>query len=72
MRMSYNRAWMLVQDMNRLFRKPLVKSVRGGGKGGGAELTPTGLKVLARYKRMERTCHLANRGDWQALRRLIR
>jgi molybdate transport system regulatory protein len=72
MKMSYNRAWMLVQEMNRLFEKSLVKSVRGGGTGGGAALTPMGRDVLARYRRMERTCHVATRADLQALRRLSR
>ena len=28
--MSYKRAWMLVETMNRCFRKPLVRTGRGG------------------------------------------
>ena len=72
MAMSYNRAWMLVQEMNRLFRKPLVVSVRGGESGGGAKLTVTGEDVIARYTRMERACLLATQVDWKALHRLVR
>lgn len=72
MAMSYNRAWMLVRDMNRLFSKPLVVSVRGGDAGGGAKITPTGENVLARYYRMERACRLATRTDWRALRGLLK
>ena len=72
MTMSYNRAWTLVRDMNRLFRDPLVVSVRGGDAGGGARLTPVGREVLARYSRMERSCRLATRTEWRALRRLLR
>jgi molybdate transport system regulatory protein len=72
MAMSYNRAWNLVRDMNRLFRRPLVASVRGGGSGGGAELTPTGRRVLEYYARMERACLRATRPQWRALRRLLR
>src|SRR3954465_95281 len=51
--MSYNRAWLLVQATNALFRAPLVESVRGGKGAGGAALTPFGEDVLARYTRME-------------------
>ena len=69
--MSYNRAWQLVGAMNELFREPLVRSVRGGGTGGGAALTPLGEDVLARYSRMEAACRAAVRPDWEALMRLL-
>jgi len=72
MGMSYNRAWTLVREMNRLFRKPLVESLRGGGTGGGATLTPTGLRVLGIYGSMERGCLKAVEGDWRSLRSLLR
>jgi len=69
--MSYQRAWQLVQGMNRLFREPLVSKSRGGGTRGGAQLTPTGEEVLTRYTRMEAACGRATRTDWQALLRLL-
>ena len=72
MEMSYNRAWMLVREMNRLFKRPLVASSRGGGTGGGAELTQTGLRVLALYSKMEKDCLRVARGDWKVLRGLLR
>jgi molybdate transport system regulatory protein len=72
MAMSYNRAWMLVRAMNRLFSSPLVASVRGGASGGGARLTATGRKVLARYERMEQACLRATLADWRVLRRLLK
>jgi len=53
MSMSYKRAWMLVEDMNRAFRDPLVDSTRGGAKGGGARLTEAGETVLAHYRKLE-------------------
>lgn len=49
MGMSYKRAWQLVEAMNALFREPLVESVRGGAKGGGATVTETGRKALEAY-----------------------
>ena len=36
MNMSYRRAWLLVDTMNRCFRKPLVDSSPGGKGGGGS------------------------------------
>jgi len=69
MKMSYNRAWMLVRDMNRQFREPLVATARGGRKGGGALLTSAGKDVIVRYTRMENACRKATRRDWEALRR---
>ena len=53
MGMSYRRAWLLVDTMNGCFRGPLVASTRGGTGGGGAQLTPLGVEVLARYRDME-------------------
>ncbi|PQO23868.1 ModE family transcriptional regulator [Rhodobacteraceae bacterium WD3A24] len=61
MRMSYKRAWMLVETMNAAFAEPLVESSRGGAKGGGARLTGAGEDVLARYRRIE--ARLAEAGD---------
>ncbi|HZP59303.1 MAG TPA: hypothetical protein VFB27_03185 [Opitutaceae bacterium] len=72
MKMSYNRAWVLVRAMNALFRQPLVAAARGGRRGGGAEITPTGRRVLAAYRHMETACLAAARPDWRTLRRLLR
>ena len=33
--MSYRRAWLLVDDMNRSFREPVVTTQPGGAQGGG-------------------------------------
>ncbi len=53
MEMSYKRTWQMVESMNRCFRSPLVETAKGGAGGGGAQLTPLGEQVLARYRRME-------------------
>jgi len=50
MGMSYRRAWALVEEMNAVFRSPLVLSARGGAGGGGATLTQEGQTVLAAYR----------------------
>lgn len=54
MSMSYKRAWELVEEMNRLFGKPVLDTQKGGKKGGGAQLTPIGLAVVSRFRAIER------------------
>lgn len=49
MGMSYKKAWDMVDVMNTLGRKPLVISRKGGDKGGGAELTENGRKIVSQY-----------------------
>jgi molybdate transport system regulatory protein len=49
MGMSYRRAWLLVDDINHCFASPLVESVSGGKRGGGARLTEQGQEVIALY-----------------------
>lgn len=53
MDMSYRRAWLLVSDLNRMFRDPVVESQRGGQKGGGAALTDFGEELLQHFRHME-------------------
>ena len=59
MGMSYKRAWYLIDTMNAYFREPVVVSTRGGNSRGGAQLTPTGRKVLESYRRMEKKTRAA-------------
>jgi molybdate transport system regulatory protein len=51
--MSYRRAWLLVDDMNRLFREPVVAAQPGGAQGGGASLTAFGEEVIQKYRAIE-------------------
>ena len=53
MQMSYRRAWLLVDVMNRCFREPLVRGAAGGRQGGGAQVTEAGLRVLGQFRAME-------------------
>jgi molybdate transport system regulatory protein len=69
MRMSYKRAWQLVDELNGLFDKPLVAASKGGSGGGGAMLTRTGEDVLARYRRMHAASCKAIAKDLVALRK---
>jgi molybdate transport system regulatory protein len=51
--MSYRRAWLLVDTMNQCFKSPVVETLTGGQKGGGARVSELGQEVLRRYLEME-------------------
>jgi molybdate transport system regulatory protein len=70
--MSYRRAWLLVDTMNRCFDAPVVTAEAGGASGGGARLTPTGAEVVRRYRHMESTLATAGADDLAALVSLLR
>jgi len=71
MKMSYMRAWSLIQTMNRCFGEPLVVAARGGNRHGGATLTVTGRQVLKLYRRMEIASLKASKKDWAAFQKLL-
>jgi molybdate transport system regulatory protein len=52
-KMSYRRAWLLVEELNKLFGEPLVSAHPGGAKGGGATLTTLGIEVIDLYRAAE-------------------
>ena len=51
--MSYRRAWLLADELNRLFGHRLVEPQHGGVKGGGARITAEGAATLEAYRRIE-------------------
>lgn len=51
--MSYRRAWLLVDDLNRCFREPVVTTRPGGARGGGAALTRSGRALIKKYRLIE-------------------
>ncbi len=70
--MSYRRAWMLVEVMNRCWCAPLVDATAGGRRGGGAHVTDMGLNVLDLYRQVQRSAHAAAELDgWPKLRALL-
>jgi molybdate transport system regulatory protein len=51
--MSYRRAWLLVDTMNRCFKARVVETEAGGNRGGGTQLTVLGAQVVRAYRRIE-------------------
>ena len=70
--MSYRRAWLLVDTMNRCFKQPVVTAETGGKQGGGARLTATGVRAVRHYRRIEQSALEAAAGEIRALQRLLR
>ena len=72
MKMSYRSAWLLVDSMNSLFRKPVVNTTLGGRGGGSATLTEFGAEVIHHYRAMERATRRAIAKDLASLERRLR
>ena len=70
--MSYRRAWLLVDTMNRCFRNPVVRTEAGGRRGGGTRLTAAGAAALRRYRNAEKLAGGAANTDLRALVRMLR
>lgn len=70
--MSYRRAWLLVDTMNRCFREPVVAAEAGGAQGGGTALTPLGRAVVTHYRAAEARAAKAAEKEIAALEALLR
>lgn len=71
MKMSYSRAWNLVDEMNRAFKRPLVESATGGSGGGGAQVTKEGKKALALFRDFETALDAASEKFLMGFQKLI-
>ena len=57
--MSYRRAWLLVEEMNKGFGQPVIEAQIGGKAGGGARLSAFGADLVAHYRAIERAAERA-------------
>jgi len=69
--MSYRRAWLLLDELNRSLRTPAVDSAKGGQRGGGSALTDAGRQLIELYRRIETQAAVACRSDIQRLMALL-
>jgi molybdate transport system regulatory protein len=67
MKMSYRRAWQLVDAMNACYRLPLVETAMGGTNGGGAKVTDFGFHILKCYEELVRKSELAAAAELKQL-----
>src|SRR6185437_9657756 len=51
--LTYKAAWDALDAMANLFGRPLLATRAGGRAGGGASLTPTGVRVIEAFHRLE-------------------
>lgn len=71
--MSYRRAWLLVDVMNRCFEGRLVEARPGGGSRAGADVTELGEQVLAAYRQMSAEIEKGARGNaFKQIEKLLR
>jgi len=61
MDMSYRRAWLLVDELNKLFDQPVVAKWQGGKSKGGAALTKFGETLVESYEQLVARANDANR-----------
>lgn len=69
--MSYRRAWLLVDELNRSLKEPAVTAAAGGVHGGGTELTDVGRQLIMLYRRIEERAMSACEEDIRRLTALV-
>jgi len=68
--MSYRRAWLLTDELDRMFEEPVIVTYPGR-RGTGTEITPFGQRLIAIYRAMERQSAKATRGAVDELNRSL-
>lgn len=71
LKMSYRQAWLLVAELNHMFREPVIVAQTGGGGGGGTIVTETGNDIVRLYREMERRAYGASTAEIRSLARLL-
>jgi len=56
LRMSYKKAWNLIDAINKTGKEPVVLTNTGGIGGGGSFLTPYGKKMIATFEKINKNC----------------
>jgi molybdate transport system regulatory protein len=70
--MSYRRAWLLIDELNRSLKSPATISEQGGQSGGGCVLTPVGEDIVRLYRDVERIADSACAEQIAALTSLLK
>ena len=70
MKMSYRRAWLLVQDIEKTFGGPVLDKRTGGKAGGGASLNGRGRDIVKHFRSAEKRTARAIKTEMDALNQL--
>jgi molybdate transport system regulatory protein len=70
--MSYRRAWLLIDELNRSLKAPATHSEQGGQSGGGCTLTEVGETIIRLYRNVELEAQRSCAKQLAELTRLIR
>ncbi len=71
LKMSYRRAWELIEDLNKSLGVPVVATSAGGSGGGGASLTEAGEAIINGYRAIEADTAAAAEKHIKALSRTV-
>lgn len=72
MSMSYRRAWLLMDSLNKGFTVPVVSASTGGSGGGGARLTALGEQLVDAYLALEKKLNAVVKQQMSDIRQLVR
>jgi molybdate transport system regulatory protein len=70
--MSYRRAWLLIDELNRSLESPATISEQGGQSGGGCVLTPVGESIIRLYREVEAQAQSACATQIESLTKLLK
>lgn len=58
MKMSYKKAWEMIDGMNKEAKEPLVVRVSGGKGGGGTQVTEEGVRAIKLFDGLNKKCQI--------------
>jgi molybdate transport system regulatory protein len=71
MDMSYRKAWLLIQDVQKTFNGEVVEAAAGGSAGGGTKLTALGEEILGLYRAIEQRAQDAGEAELTRLATMV-
>ena len=72
MNMSYRRAWLLADEINGMFRHPVLETQHGGAGGGHARLTSLGHALVGHYRTIELQSSMSFRRQLSEIERSLK
>lgn len=70
--MSYRRAWLLIDELNRSLSSPATVSAHGGNARGSCVLTPNGEEIVRLYREIEAQAYRSSERNIALLTSLMR